>query len=108
MGVSAYLLKSERVAKVAEAVREVMNGKEGIISDEVTKTYKKITRAELEVLSMLGKGMKYQDIADQRLTSVATARKQCETLQLKLNLNSREQLIAWAVQNGFGSVDIES
>ena len=108
MGVSDYLLKSERVAKVAEAVREVMNGKEGIISDEVTKTYKKITRAELEVLSMLGKGMKYQDIADQRLTSVATARKQCETLQLKLNLNSREQLIAWAVQNGFGSVDIES
>lgn len=108
MGVSAYLLKSERVAKVAEAVRAVMSGKSGIISDEVTKTYKKITRAELEVLSMLGRGMKYQDIADQRLTSVATARKQCETLQLKLNLNSREQLIAWAVQNGFGSVDMDT
>lgn len=108
MGVSAYLLKSERVAKVAETVREVMSGKEGIVSEEVTKTYKRITRAEMEVLSMLGRGMKYQDIADQRLTSAATARKQCETLQLKLGLNSREQLIAWAVQNGFGSVEIES
>ncbi len=108
MGVSAYLLKSERVAKVADTVRAVMDGKTGIISDEVTKTYKKITRAEMEVLSMLGRGMKYQDIADHRLTSVATARKQCETLQLKLGLSSREQLIAWAVQNGFGSVDIEA
>lgn len=108
MGVSAYLLKSERVAKVAETITAVMEGQSGLISDEVTKTYKKITRAEMEVLSMLGRGMKYQDIADHRLTSVATARKQCETLQLKLGLSSREQLIAWAVQNGFGSVDSEN
>jgi DNA-binding NarL/FixJ family response regulator len=62
----------------------------------------------MEVLTMLGKGMKYHEIAEQRMTSVATARKQCETLLLKLNLESREQLIAWAVQNGFGSVDIEA
>jgi DNA-binding CsgD family transcriptional regulator len=74
----------------------------------VTKTYKKITRAEIEVLSMLGRGMKYQDIAEHRITSVATARKQCETLILKLGLESREQLIAWAVQNGFGSVEMEN
>jgi DNA-binding NarL/FixJ family response regulator len=59
-------------------------------------------------LSMLGKGMKYHEIAEHRITSVATARKQCETLLLKLSLETREQLIAWAVQNGFGSVDIES
>ncbi|CAN5541348.1 response regulator [soil metagenome] len=108
MGVSAYLLKSERVAKVAETIQAVLSGQSGLISDEVTKTYKKITRAEMEVLTMLGRGMKYQDIADHRVTSVATARKQCETLLLKLGLETREQLIAWAVQNGFGSVDIEN
>ncbi|MFA6210935.1 MAG: response regulator transcription factor [Candidatus Obscuribacterales bacterium] len=108
MGVSAYLLKSERVAKVAETIQAVLAGKSGLISDEVTKTYKKITRAEMEVLTMLGRGMKYQDIADHRVTSVATARKQCETLLLKLGLETREQLIAWAVQNGFGSVEMEN
>lgn len=108
MGVSAYLLKSERVAKVAETIKAVLAGESGIISEEVTKTYKKITRAEIEVLSMLGRGMKYQDIAEHRITSVATARKQCETLILKLGLESREQLIAWAVQNGFGSVEMEN
>lgn len=108
MGVSAYLLKSERVAKVADTIRAVLSGESGIISEEVTKTYKKITRAEIEVLSMLGRGMKYQEIADHRMTSMATARKQCETLILKLGLETREQLIAWAVQNGFGSVDMEN
>ena len=107
MGVSAYLLKSERVAKVIETIKAVTDGATGIISDEVTKTYKKITRAEMEVLSMLARGMKYQEIAEHRLTSTATARKQCETLQLKLNLENREQLIAWAVENGFGSVEID-
>ena len=108
MGVAAYLLKSERVATVADTIRQVMEGKTSLISSEVTKTYKKITRAEMEVLSMLGKGMKYHEIAEHRMTSVATARKQCETLLLKLGLETREQLIAWAVQNGFGSVDIEA
>lgn len=108
MGISAYLLKSERVAKVAETIKAVLAGQNGIISDEVTRTYKKITRAEMEVLSMLGRGMKYQEIAEHRMTSMATARKQCETLILKLGLETREQLIAWAVQNGFGSVDFEN
>ena len=108
MGVSAYLLKSERVATVADTIRQVMAGQTSIISAEVTKTYKKITRAEMEVLTMLGRGMKYHEIAEHRMTSVATARKQCETLLLKLSLETREQLIAWAVQNGFGSVDIEA
>lgn len=56
---------------------------------------------------MLGRGMKYQEIADERCTSVATARKQCEVLLLKLDLANREQLIAWAVQNGYGSEELE-
>ncbi|HEY9717440.1 MAG TPA: response regulator transcription factor [Trichormus sp.] len=105
MGVSAYLLKSERVAKVAETIRLVVSGKKAITSEQVTQDNKKITPSEQEILHMLGKGMKYQEIADQRFTSIATARKQCEVLQLKLGLENREQLIAWSVQNGYGSKD---
>jgi DNA-binding NarL/FixJ family response regulator len=106
MGVSAYLLKSERITKVAETIRQVLAGKKSITSEQVTAENKKITPSEQEILHMLGKGMKYQEIADQRYTSVATARKQCEVLQLKLGLENREQLIAWAVQNGYGSMDL--
>ncbi len=106
MGVSAYLLKSERVSKVADTIRRVMRGEKSIISPELTSDYKKITPSEQEVLHMLGRGKKYQEIAEQRDTSIATARKQCEVLLLKLNLENREQLIAWAVQNGYGTLDI--
>jgi DNA-binding NarL/FixJ family response regulator len=105
MGVAAYLLKSERISKVAETISAVMSGKSGIVSDELQQGFRKLTPTEAEVLAMLGRGMKYQDIADSRYTTVATVRKQCETLQLKLGLDSREQLIAWAVKNGYGSVE---
>ncbi len=106
MGVSAYLLKSERVSKVAEVIRRVNKGEKGIVTEELTMDRKKLTPSEQEVLHMLGKGMKYQEIAEQRFTSIATARKQCEVLLLKLNLENREQLIAWAVQNGYGSEEL--
>ncbi len=108
MGVSAYLLKSERVSKLAETIRLVMKGERGIVSQELNATYKKITPSEQEVLHMLGQGMKYQEIATERNTSVATARKQCEVLILKLNLENREQLMTWAVKNGYGTLGAET
>ncbi|HEY9787714.1 MAG TPA: response regulator transcription factor [Candidatus Obscuribacterales bacterium] len=105
-GVSAYLLKSERIKTVADTVRRVMKGESGIVSDGLTFDHKKLTPSEQEILHMLGRGMKYQEIADNRFTSIATARKQCEVLLLKLGLENREQLIAWAVQNGYGSFEL--
>jgi DNA-binding NarL/FixJ family response regulator len=105
MGVSAYLLKSERVAKVAETIRRVVKGQTGIVSESITFDFKRITASEQEVLHMLGLGMKYQEIAEERGTSIATTRKQCEVLLLKLGLETREQLIAWAVKNGYGTVE---
>lgn len=108
MGVAGYLLKSENVPKVAATLRQVMEGKKSIISKELVVGETKVTRSEQEVLKMLARGMKYQDIADIRQTSPATVRKQCELMLLKLGLNSREELIAWAVQNGYGGLEIEA
>ncbi|MBI4533417.1 MAG: response regulator transcription factor [Candidatus Melainabacteria bacterium] len=107
MGASGYLLKSENVGKVAETIRQIMSGKKAIISDELQVGETKVTKSEQEVLKMMARGMKYQDIADLRQTSPATVRKQCELLLLKLGLNSREELIAWAVQNGYGNLELE-
>lgn len=105
MGVSAYLLKSERLSILADVIRKVARGERGIVSEALTFDHRKLTPSEQEVVQMLGRGMKYQDIADARNTSISTVRKQCEVLLLKLNLTTREQLIAWAVQNGFGSAE---
>jgi two-component system nitrate/nitrite response regulator NarL len=105
MGVSAYLLKSERLSTLADVIRRVVKGEKGIVSEALTYDYRKLTPSEHEVVQMLGRGMKYQDIADARNTSISTVRKQCEVLLLKLDLKTREQLIAWSVQNGYGSAE---
>ncbi len=107
LGASGYLLKSETVQKVAETIRQVMAGKRSIISNDLVVDKTKLTKSEEEVLKSLARGMKYQDIADSRKTSPATVRKQCELLLLKLGLASREELIAWAVKKGFGSLESE-
>jgi len=90
---------------LADVIRKVARGEKGIVSEALTFDHRKLTPSEQEVVQMLGRGMKYQDIADARNTSISTVRKQCEVLLLKLNLTTREQLIAWAVQNGFGSAE---
>ncbi|MGH9549324.1 MAG: response regulator [Terriglobales bacterium] len=107
LGVAGYLLKSESVSRVSQAVRQVAEGKKPVLSAELVSGETKVTRSEQEVLKMLARGMKYQDIADRRQASPATVRKQCELLLLKLGLESREQLIAWAVQSGYGNLELD-
>lgn len=108
MGVAGYLLKSESAARVADAIRRVRAGKQPVISIELVTGDQKLTKAEQHLLKMLARGMKYQDIADKRVTSPATVRKQCELLLLKLQLETREELIAWAVENGYGNLELEA
>lgn len=106
-GAAAYLLKSETSASVAAILRRVVAGERALVSvalDEQTK----ITGAERHLLKLLARGMKYQDIADRRSTTIATVRRQTETLLEKLHLETREELIAWAVQNGYGSLELDS
>lgn len=104
LGVSGYLLKSEPISYVIEAIRAVDKGEKLVKSQSLAEGKEKLTRAEREILKLLGQGMKYQEIASNRKASPATVRKQCELLLLKLGLDTREQLIAWAVDNGYGTL----
>ncbi|HEY9713265.1 MAG TPA: response regulator transcription factor [Chroococcales cyanobacterium] len=109
-GVSGYLLKSEPIARVAQAIRDVINGNSPVVSAELSQSHVKqprITKTEQELLKMLARGMKYQEIASTRFTSAETVRKQVDSLLEKLELNSREELIAWAAENGYGKVELE-
>ena len=102
-GVSGYLLKYESSDRVAEAIRAVLTDDDAcVLSQQITICKDKITPAEISLLSHLAKGHRYGDIADERKTSPATVRKQCDILLMKLGLTCREELIAWAVRNGYG------
>lgn len=107
LGVSGYLLKSESISNVIEAIKTVSNGGKVIKSQSIAMGKEKLTKAEQDVLTLLSRGMKYHEIGDERGASPATVRKQCELLLLKLGLDNREQLIAWAVENGYGKLDTE-
>jgi DNA-binding NarL/FixJ family response regulator len=103
-----YLLKSEPISKVAEAVRDVFSGKGPIISKElVSNGNTRLTGTEQHLLKLLARGMKYQEIAGLRVTSPETVRKQVDVLMAKLNLDSREELIAWAVNSGYGKLELD-
>lgn len=108
-GVAGYLLKSEPVPVLAKAIRQVKQGKTPVLSEELKKNHQqsKLTAAEKHLLSLLARGMKYQDIAAQRVTAPETVRKQVDALLLKLLIDTREELIAWAVENGYGKIEIE-
>ncbi|MBX9668979.1 MAG: response regulator transcription factor [Candidatus Obscuribacterales bacterium] len=105
LGVAGYLLKSESISNVVSAIRSVAAGDKIVKSPGIAMGKEKLTKAEQEVLTLLSHGMKYQEIGEERGASPATVRKQCELLLLKLGLENREQLIAWAVENGYGKLD---
>lgn len=105
LGPAGYLLKSESIATVVDTIRRVMSDHKKITSKELSSTPAKLTPSEQEVLRLLARGMKYQTIAETRHTSPETIRKQCEMLVLKLGLDTREELIAWAAKNGYDAID---
>lgn len=107
LGVAGYLLKSESISNVIEAIKTVSNGGKVVKSQSIAMGKEKLTKAEQDVLTLLSRGMKYHEIGEERSASPATVRKQCELLLLKLGLDNREQLIAWAVENGYGKLDTE-
>jgi DNA-binding NarL/FixJ family response regulator len=108
VGAAGYLLKSESVGRIAQAIRQVVKEKKVVLSDSLISGDINITKSEQEVLKMLARGMKYDEIAERRQSSPATVRKQTEMLLDKLVLGSREQLIAWAVQNGYGTLELDA
>lgn len=107
LGPAGYLLKSESTATVIDTIRKVVHEhNKKITSKTLSSIPARLTPSEQEVLRMLAKGMKYQTIAESRHTSPETIRKQCEMLVLKLGLETREELIAWAAKNGYDAIDV--
>lgn len=104
-GASAFVSKSESYATISKVINDVCNTEGRYLSAPQKQAYRcRFTDAEQDLLSLLAKGKKYEEISSIRLTSPHTVRKQCDKLQLKLGLPSREALIAWSVENGYAAV----
>lgn len=104
LGTAGYLLKTEPCERIVEAIRKVVNGTQPVVSRELVRAQASLTDAERDLLESFARGKRYAEIAEMRGTSWHTVKKQCELLMIKLDVNSREELISWAVSNGYGSL----
>jgi DNA-binding NarL/FixJ family response regulator len=115
-GASAFLLKNTPPEQLAEAVRTVHAGN-ALIAPEVTRSlirafvrtrepsspppeqlHRLLTPRELEVLTLLARGLSNAEIAAELVISEATAKTHVGHLLAKLDLRDRAQAIVLAYQ----------
>lgn len=105
-GASGYVVKSEAVREILEAMLAVTQGKEYVspeIERMISKTTKKaitLTSREMQVLQLVAKGMSYPQIAEQMIIAPTTVNSYQKRLHLKLDAKTRFELIENAKKEG--------
>jgi DNA-binding NarL/FixJ family response regulator len=105
-GASGYIVKSEAVAEVLEAIIAVTNGKTYIcrqmeqIIRKTTQTTVTLTPREKQILQLVAVGMKSQQIAAKLGIGISTVLSFRKKLNLKLNASNAIELIAHAREEG--------
>jgi DNA-binding NarL/FixJ family response regulator len=111
-GGDGYIMKQEDPEEIIHAIRDVLGGhtyvseqvmasrstvSQGRRSKAKIRPLEKLTDSEIEILALLGRGKSNLEIANQLRLSVATVSTHCEQIQKKLNLESLNALIRYAV-----------
>jgi DNA-binding NarL/FixJ family response regulator len=105
-GASGYIVKSEAVSEILEAIHAVMHGEVYIsrqmeqLIRKTTKMYVSLTPREKQVLQMIAKGMSNLQIAEQLEICLSTVLSFHKKLNLKLIASNPVELIANARKEG--------
>jgi DNA-binding NarL/FixJ family response regulator len=112
-GAKGYLMKSEAVGKVVEALRQTLSGQVYAGQGLTTKLLKRLTQStgrpeaspmerlsdrELEVFQLLGQGLTTRRIAERLGRSIKTIETYRENIKRKLDLKNAVELVYHAVQ----------
>lgn len=108
-GAVSYILKTSNAKRVADAIRETMQG-QTVLEPEVTskmmdkmrsgsasELHEDLTGRELEVL-LLAKGKSNQEIADELFIAVKTVKTHVSNILSKLEVQDRTQAVIYAFQ----------
>jgi DNA-binding NarL/FixJ family response regulator len=118
-GASGFLLKDAEPAELLEAIRIVSEG-DSLLSPSVTrrlieafvatpqralrtsmtKELDALTERELEVLTLVARGLNNFEIADELFMSVATAKTHVSRIMAKLDARDRTQLVIIGYNTG--------
>ena len=114
-GATGYLQKYSGPDELADAVREVAEGRLRIPDSAIRRVFALIrgqreltirrsldslTAREREVLKLFAGGRSYAEIAEAGGNSAVTIRNTVYRMQAKLRVNSKQELVVWAVRNG--------
>ncbi|WP_303967439.1 response regulator transcription factor [Sporosarcina ureae] len=110
-GAVSYILKTSNAKRVADAIRDTMQG-QTVLEPEVTSKmmtkmrggqthalHEDLTDRELEVLLLLAKGKSNQEIADELFIALKTVKTHVSNLLSKLEVQDRTQAVIYAFQN---------
>ena len=116
-GASGYMLKDSPPERTLEAIRAAARG-EGFLQPELVgkvmdefarlsrlraaakEVFQELTRRELEVLELLGNGLRNREIAQQLHISAKTVKNHVSSILLKLQVNDRTQAAVLAARHG--------
>lgn len=114
-GARGYVQKYSGMQELLGTVRDVANGKYCIPAEAMkrllegyrraeefqrARELEKLTVREREILTLFSKGLSYSEIAKARGVQPITIRNAIYGIQDKLESNSKQELVVWAMRNG--------
>ena len=111
-GATGYLQKVSGMDQLLSTVKVVAAGEmrlptevvrrvfAGIRSGATAEEEADLTEREKEILASFSQGMSYNAIAEAREVKPVTIRNAIYTIQVKLGLGTKQEIVVWAVRNG--------
>ena len=117
-GALGYLLKDSSPQELLQAIREVYRGESSLHPtiarklirelnrpSDLPATEEPLTEREVEVLSLVARGLSNQEIAERLVVSERTVRTHVSNILGKLHLANRTQAALYAVREGLAGLD---
>ena len=108
-GAVSYILKTSKASRIADSIRETMNGTPVLEPEVMTKMMKQmrhervlhddLTEREMEILLLLACGLTNQEIADQLFIALKTVKTHVSNILSKLEVHDRTQAVIYAFQH---------
>lgn len=108
-GAVSYILKTSKASRIADSIRETMNGTPVLEPEVMSKMmkqmrhdrvlHKDLTDREMEILLLLANGYTNQEIADELFIALKTVKTHVSNLLSKLEVHDRTQAVIYAFQH---------
>ena len=114
-GATGFLQKYSGKEKLLNTVREVADGEyripsnvlrsvfegiRGTAEQKTTDSPKSLTQRDREILTLFAQGLSYAEIAEARNIQPLTVRNAIYSIQDKLGIDTKQELVVWAVRYG--------